>query len=82
MAINSDVSFVKLFKKSFALYVESGMREKTEADIDILRNELEGHVGPVTQDFKARFQEVIMEHLLRKFLFLVFALDTSNRFFA
>ena len=57
------------------------MREKTEADIDILRNELEGHVGPVTQDFKARFQEVIMEHLLRKFLFLVFALDTSNRFF-
>ena len=59
------------------------MREKTEADIDILRNELEGHVGPVTQDFKARFQEVIMEHLLRKFLFLVFALSTHlTTFFA
>jgi hypothetical protein len=66
ISIGRDGNFVKLFKKSFALYVESGMRMKTEADVDILRNELLVE-GPVTEGFKAKFYEIIIEHYLRKF---------------
>jgi hypothetical protein len=58
-------NFVKLFKKSFALYVESGTRKKLAAAIDILRNELGG--DQVTKDFKEKYFKIITEHYLRKF---------------
>ena len=57
--------FVKLFKKSFALYVESGTRKKTAAAIDILKNELGGDWE--TTDFKERHFKIITEHYLCKF---------------
>ena len=60
-----DGNFVELFKKSFTLYVKSGMREKTERDIDVLRNE-EGELL-VTEDFNAEFYKFIVDHYLRKF---------------
>ena len=66
---------MELFKKSFTLYVESGMREKTERDIDILRSE-QGELL-VTKDFNAKFYKFIVDHYLRKFLFL-FAFNTYN----
>ena len=50
------------FEKSFTLYVESGMRMKTEADIDMLRNEQGGF--PISE---AEFCKFIIEHLLCKF---------------
>ena len=53
-------NFVKSFKKSFTLYVESGMRMKLEADIDIL-----GHPSLATDEFKEKF--FIIGHYLRKF---------------
>ena len=56
---------MKLFKKSLALYVESGTREKTAAAIDILRNELGG--DQVTKDFKEQYFKIITEHYLSKF---------------
>ena len=56
---------MELFKKSFALYVENGMMEMTERDIDILRNE-EGEFS-VTKDFNAKFYEFVVHHYLRKF---------------
>ena len=61
--VNRDVNFVESFKKSFTLYVESGMREKTEADIqvtDIWKNEWQGN-------FKANFCMFIIERYLCKF---------------
>ena len=63
--INEDGNFVELFKKSFTLYVESGMREIAERDIVILRNEEGGF--SVTKDFEAKFYKFIVEHYLRKF---------------
>ena len=63
--INGDGNFVELFKKSFTLYVESGLRETAERDIDILRNE-EGRFS-VTKDFNAKFCKFIVDHYLRKF---------------
>ena len=63
--IRTDVNFVDLFKTSFMLYVESGMRKKMEAAIDILRNEQGG--SPVIEDFKEWFFKIIIEHYLRKF---------------
>ena len=67
--ISRDDDFVKSFKKSFALYVESGMRKKVEAEIDILINELESGCRrvPVGKDFEAKFYKIIIEHYLRKF---------------
>ena len=59
-------NFVKLFKKSFTLYVESGMREMTERDIIVLRNE-HGEFLKEAEDFKARFCKFIFDHYLRKF---------------
>ena len=41
------------------------MRKKTEADIDILRNEQGGHLG--ARGFEAKFSKFIIEHYLRKF---------------
>ena len=55
---------MELFKKSFTLYVESGLSKKIEADIDILRKQ-GGHL--VTKEFKAKFCKIIMEHILCKF---------------
>ena len=59
-------NFVKLFKKSFTSYVESGMREMTERDIEILRNE-EGEILARATDFNAKFSKFIFDHYLRKF---------------
>ena len=63
--ISGDWNFVELFKKSFISYVESGMREKVEIDIEILRNE-QGEFS-VTKDFKEKFYEFIVDHYLCKF---------------
>ena len=67
---------MELFKTSFTSYVENGMSQLVETDIEILRNE-EG-VFLVTKDFKAKFYKFIVDHYLRKFQLIPFALDTSN----
>ena len=64
--IHRDGDFVKLFKKSFTLYVESGMREMMKKDIDILRIEQSDFLA--AEDFKARFHKFIVEHYLCMFL--------------
>ena len=61
--VNRDGNFMELFKNSFTLYVESGMREKTEADIrvtDIWKNEWQGNI-------KEMFCMFIIKHYLCKF---------------
>jgi hypothetical protein len=61
-----DGSFVELFKKHFtSYYVESGMREMVEIDIEMLRNKQGGF--SVTKDFKTKFYKFIVDHYLRKF---------------
>jgi hypothetical protein len=79
--ITGDGSFVELFKKSFKIYVESGMRKKIEEEVDILRNQ-SGHL--VTNEFKAKFCKIIIEHYLCKFhcfyLHSDIVLGTSNYF--
>ena len=84
--ISSDGNFVKLFKKSFTLYVESGTREKVEADIENLGHPNRYWDSEATEledsEYKEKFLKIIMEHNLRKFpsrLFL-FAINTSNHF--
>ena len=82
--ISSDGNFVKLFKKSFTLYVESGTREKVEADIENLGYPDRSWDSKATEleEYKEKFLKIIMEHNLRKFpsrLFL-FAINTSNHF--
>ena len=82
--ISSDSNFVKLFKKSFTLYVESGTREKVEADIENLGHPDRYWDSEATEleEYKENFLKIIMEHNLRKFpsrLFL-FAINTSNHF--
>ena len=62
--IGSNDNFVELFRKSFTLYVESGMKKKIEADIEIFRNQDE-HL--VTIEFRDKFYKFIIEHYLRKF---------------
>ena len=64
--ISRDVNFVDLFKKSFTLYVGSGVGKKMEAGIDILKNQHGGCL--VTQDFKTKFCKIIVENCLCKFL--------------
>jgi DNA topoisomerase IA len=63
-SMSRDGNFVESFKKSFTLYVESGMEKKMEADIDILRNGF-----PETKNFSTEFYKFITEHYLRKFNF-------------
>ena len=64
---NHDGSYVELFEKSFTLYVESGMRDKTERDIiDILRNK-QGELLVRDKGFKTMFYKFIVDHHLRKF---------------
>ena len=58
-----DGNFAKSFKKSFILYVDSGMKKKAEAEIDELGGESK-LLG--SEDFKARFLKLIIEHYLRK----------------
>ena len=71
--INGDGNFVEQFKKSFTLYVESGMRDMTERDIEILRNEQN---YDLTQSH-GEFYKFIVNHYLRKFHCLYLHL-TSN----
>ena len=73
--INRDGNFVELFKKSFTLYVKSGMRETVEIDIDTLRNKWGNFF--VNEDFKSRFYKFIVDHYLRKF-HCFYLLDTST----
>ena len=61
--VNGGSNIVKLFKKSFTLYVESGMREMTERDIETLINEQ----GEILEDFSPKFSMFIFDHYLRKF---------------
>ena len=58
--LNGDGNFVELFKKSFTLYVESGMREMTERDLQILRNEQD-------PPSLGEFYKFIVKHYLGKF---------------
>jgi hypothetical protein len=60
---NQDANFVKSFNKSFTLYVESGMRTKVEADIDILGYPSE---SLAIDEFEEKFCKFIIEHNLRK----------------
>ena len=56
---------MELFKKSFTLYVESGMRQKTEADIQVIITDIwKNERG----NFKEKFSNFIIEHYLCKFL--------------
>ena len=58
--INGDGNFVELFKKSFTLYVESGLREMTERDFQILKDGQD----PPSHD---EFYKFIVNHYLGKF---------------
>ena len=80
---DEELNFVELFKKSFTLYVESGMAEMTEKDIGILRSEQEKFspqpASARTKDFNAKFYKFVVDHYLRKLhCFFLFAFDTSN----
>ena len=68
--INGHGSFVELFKKSFTLYVESGMREMTERDLEILKNEQDPS--------RDEFNKFIVNHYLRKFHSSRFYLHLSS----
>ena len=70
--INGDTgtNFVERFKKSFALYVDSGMKEKTERGIEVLRNEhgvWSPHWQPDAKNFEERFYKFISARYLCKF---------------
>ena len=73
--ISGDGNFVELFKKSFTLYVESGMRKKIEAVLD---DNIRYGDGGVTGEFKEKFCKIIMEHLLRKFPIFLFYFSLST----
>ena len=76
--IHRDGSFVKAFKKSFTLYVDSGMRKKAEAEIEKLRGgKKRKHLA--SEEFKASFRKLIIEHYLRK-IHCFYIHDTSNHF--
>ena len=69
-SVNSNI--VELFKKSFTLYVESGMKEMTERDLGVvLRNE-QGELACELMacwppETKEKFYKFIFDHYLRKF---------------
>ena len=80
--INGDTgtNFLKGFKKSFTLYVDSGMKEKTERGIEVLRNdqgEFSPHWQPEARDLEEKFHKFVSAHYLRKFL-CFYSFDTSN----
>jgi hypothetical protein len=60
-----DFNFMESFKKAYTLYVESGMRNKLEADIDIFLRNQAGNM--VTKEFEAMFHKFIIDHYLRMF---------------
>ena len=66
------------FKKSFTLYVDSGMRKKAEAEIEKLRGENKDK-DLASEDFKASFRKLIIEHYLRK-IHCFYIHNTSNHF--
>ena len=80
-----DGNFVKVFKKSFTLYVKSGRREMTERDIEMLKNE-QGELFTSDSDSRswdseserdsdsdyAKFYKFIVDHCLRKFYCIYF----------
>ena len=73
-----DGNFVESFKKSFTLYVDSGMRKKAEAEIEKLRSEnTRKHLA--SEDFEARFYKLIIEHCLCK-IHCFYIHNTSNHF--
>ena len=79
--INGDTgtNFLKGFKKSFTLYVDSGMKEKTERGIEVLineRGEFSPHWQPEAKNFEERFYKFISAHYLRKFH--CFYLDSTH----
>jgi hypothetical protein len=87
--ISRGGDFVELFKKSFALYIESGMsgmRKKMEADIDkLVSGNQSGHPLAVTEEFNEMFGKTIVEHYLCTFHSSCFYLsskstDISNHF--
>ena len=76
---DTGTDFVKGFKKSFRLYVDSGMKEKTERGIEVLRNEhgvWSPHWQPEAKNFQERFYKFISAHYLRKFH--CFYLDSTH----
>ena len=86
-------NFVELFKKSFKLYVESGARKATEADVNLLRIQSGCPLAlPMTSwnvsdsesdEFKAKLCKIIIEHCLRKFHYCFYLhLTHLNTFFA
>ena len=83
--INGDIgtNFLKKFKKSFRLYVDSGMKEKTERGIEVLRNEqgeFSPHWQPEARNLEEKFYKFISAHYLRKFHRFLFVFDTSNHY--
>jgi hypothetical protein len=62
---STDGNLVEMFKKSFTLYVDSGMKKTTEAVIDELRIQDGGYR---TQEFMAEFCKLIIDHCLCKLL--------------
>ena len=75
---HSDI--VELFKKSFTLYVESGMKEMTERDLGVLRNE-QGEFPArerFQKDFEEKFYKVISDHYLRIRKFHCFYLHSTH----
>ena len=77
--ISRDGNFMESFKKSFTLYVESGMIEMMKIDIDILANKQGEFL--VTEGFKARFHKFIVKHYLRKFHYFYLHLTHLITFF-
>ena len=69
--INGHGNFVELFKKSFKFYVESGMREMTERDFEILRKE--------QNPSRDEFYKFIVNHYLRKFHYFYLHLTSNHR---
>ena len=61
-----DCKFVESFQRSFTLYVESGMKEIVEMEIDILRNE-QGKFLVTADNFHANFCNFVVGHYLCKF---------------
>ena len=75
-----DNNFPGFFEKSFTFYDKSGMREKVEAEIDILTNEQGG--SPVDSDFVEKFCKTIFENLIRKIYCLYVQSTLLTTFFA
>ena len=78
---NTEGNFVKSFKESFTLYINSGMRMKAEVAANILRNEQGESEHLVTKDFKARFHKLITDHYLCKIhCFYIFSIHLMTTF--